>query len=321
MGVMTVLSPFVAMTSVIEGTRILYSFLDVAFSILLGIPFVLFAAFILPKKVISKEKPKLALKWRERLKANQSLRKWVVPELITGNPVAWKDFHYWHGGARATWLKFGLSLGGIMLIVLLVNLKVGTSVSNTMEAMFITLCIYSFGVLGLGSISHFGMIFHRERKSQALEILLTTSLTDEEIVMGKIRAVFLSLMPWLISSVICLVVMMLVNADKRDFWKPFTYGCLEGGVMWFGLSALSMWISLRYRKNQALPVCLVILLLWHTLGRAMMMPIMLLGPRASSGGGSLVFFDVAVFSIVGIVALGKVFSKFRTLALVEVDRV
>lgn len=316
---MSVISPFVAMTSAIEGTRILYSFLDVAFCVLIGLPFVLIAAFILPKKVISKERPKLALRWRERMKANKSLRKWVVPELITGNPVAWKDFHYWHGGGRATGLKFGISLSVILLIVLLVNLKLESSLKTIFESWFITVCIYSFGIFSLGSISHFGMMFHRERKSQALEILLTTSMTDEEIVLGKIRAVFLSLMPWLISSVVCLVTLMLRYGDKSEFWEAFTYGFLEWGAMWFGLSAVAMWVSLRYRKNQAMPVCIVIFMLWNTLGRAMISPFLMWG-----GGrgvvGSLVCMDVAVFSIGGIVALVNVFSKFRSLALVDANR-
>jgi ABC-type transport system involved in multi-copper enzyme maturation permease subunit len=317
--VMSAISPFAAMANAVNGRHILGGVLDFAFCVLVGIPFALLSAVILPRKVISKEKPELAVRWRDRMKSSAIMRKWVIPDTITGNPVAWKDFHFWHGGARATWFKFGGSAIGVLLIVGLVGWKVGSRWSEIGQSLFITMCIFSFGVFALGSVSNAGMAFNRERKSRAMDILLTTSLSDREIVMGKIKAVALSLLPWIISSVVCFFALIFVYGWERGFWTGFTYVVMESVSMWFGMTSLALWTSLRYRKNMAFPVCVAVFMLWNTLGRGMMVSMVAMS-GAHSMMDMMVVMDGVVFGVIGVWSLFNVFGRFREIALRDFDR-
>ena len=309
---MCIISPFVAMGSLARGRLLVHGLANAGVSVVLGAGFVLLAGVLLPGRVLSRERPPIAQKIRQRLKADRRSRKWVIPARISGNPVTWKDFTYGHGGRRATWLKFAVSTVVIGLIPLIVCMRVSSAdQEETFNAVVYTLLMFSAAVFALGSVSHCGMAFNGEKKSRAMEILLTTTLTDGEIIIGKTRAVLLSLLPWLICMLVCALLVVLIHGDEKHFWEGASAVGFEYLSMWFGYSCLALWISLRYRKNLAFPICILVFLLWNTLGRAMIFSLI----DHFSSMTQVVLMDVLIHLGMGLIFLAFLCASFRRLAL------
>jgi ABC-type transport system involved in multi-copper enzyme maturation permease subunit len=313
---MSVISPFVAMGNLVYGRMLATGLLNCCLSVSLGLAFLWSAHAILPRRVVSKGRLPVSQRLREKMKSVRRVRKFVLPARITGNPVTWKDLHFYHGGMKATWLKFFISVGVIALIIVLIGLKVERmSAKDMWETMLFVVLMFCAAVFGLGSLSHFGMTFNREKKSRAMEILLTTSLSDGEIVLGKMKAALLSLLPWLVGTVFFAVIVTAKFSHEHDFRNVASAITAEYMSMWFGYSCLAFWLSLRYKKNIAFGVCVLLFLMWNTFGRFMMLSSFL----SNAEEMTIVALDVAVHMVLGVVCLSRVFRSLRRLALLDTD--
>lgn len=314
-GLLTVISPWVALVDLIYGRRTLYSLLNGGISLLGGLVLFCGACAALPGSVFSREREPLARRVKERLKRRRMLGRCVRPPPIVGNPVAWKDFNFWHGGRALTWLKFALAviLTSALLLYGFYKANTGTieadDLINALTVMLFWLCA---AVVGLGAVSHCGMAFNRERRDGAMEPLLTTVLSDGEIVGGKVLAVLRSLSPWIVGAGIAGAVMLARfggELGSSEALEVLAAMSAEYFSMLFGYSALALWLSMRMRRNAALPVCFLIFLLWNMIGRNM-----LLYAFSYRNMFWVVLIDVAVHTGLGIGALILVFAGLRTAA-------
>lgn len=310
---MCAISPFAAMRYLIRGRYLLYGLLNCAVLVIVGLPLLWLASIILPRRVVSREKPSLYGTIKEKMKSRRGIRKWVVPSGISGNPVAWKDFQFWHGGARSTVLKFLVSTVLVALIVVIAMLKTGPyNRGEIPRTTLFVVFVFSVAIFWMGCVSHLGMCFNKERKGRALEILLSTGLSDREIILGKIWGAMLSVMPWLICSAVCGILIAARFGDEKHFGEGAVAFLAEASSLWFGYSALALWLSLRYRKNVAFGVCILLVMLWNTIGRMILYTLL---ESLISDGSDIVMLDFMVHTVLGTVCLLLVFTRFRSTAL------
>lgn len=316
MELLSAVSPFVAMGSTVGGSAARWGCLNCCVSLGLGLPLIGLACLILPRRIVSREGAPLRARVKERLKAFRGARRWVVPASIRGNPVQWKDLHFWHGGTRAIWLKFLVSTVCLLAILLAVLLKVGdTSGEDLCVTVVTTLFVYSLAIFGFGSFSSFGMTFHKERRAHALELLLTTSLSRGSILRGKIGAAVSAVFPWLACAGVCAVGLCWIHGYDSDFWEVAFWVSAEYASMWFGYCALALYISLRFTRNAAFGVCVLFFLLWNTLGRMMIAG--LAESMMNVEFEEILMLDIGVHMGLGLLCLGRSFGRFRECALAD----
>ncbi len=310
--IMTVISPFVAMGQLNYGNMIPYAALNALLSLALGSLCVVLANVILPHRVVSKERRSLMEATREKMRHNHKVRKWIIPPRIVGtNPVVWKDLNYYHGGMRSTLTKFIVSFSIVMVIAFLIGNHLNPHrPRDTFKLILSFEFAFCLAVFALGSISHFGMAFNRERRSRTLEVLLTSGLTDGEIVKGKIIAVLKSLSPWLICLLVCSLIMLVTFDLEYFFGEILLVFVLELVSTWFAYSAIALWMSLKFKRAIAFPTCILMFLLWNSFGRMITTSIMLVGADYKM----VVAVDVIVHLIVGVTLLTKTRTSLRSIA-------
>jgi len=200
------------------------------------------------------------------------------------------------------------------------------SAKDIATTMLMTLLVISCAVVVVGSVSSLGMTFTREKKSRALEMLLTTDLSDREIIGGKVAAAFLSLLPWAIGAAALGLGLLVMYGGEPFLWDIDAWGIIlmvlvEILVMWFGYACLALWISLRHKKNVALGICILVWMGWNTFGRGLIMAVTFGVVGMGSRGMAflipvlVVGADVLFHGTLGAVCLASVFSSFRRVAL------
>jgi len=308
-------SPFWAMGTLIQGMSVAPVLLNVAANVALGIPLLWLAQALVPRMVAEKDSVPAGVKVKGILSSFRRLRPWVTPPPILGNPVTWKDLQYFYGGMRATWLKCILFNAGIISIVLMIAYFMRRSISLSEAATSLIASVFFCSALLalLGSMNSFGMMFTRERKSKALEMLLTTDLTDREIILGKVGAALLSVMPWAVTAAVTGVILLFEFGINRAFWQGLAAVLVEGAAMWFAFSSLSIWLSIRYKKNIAMGVCILVWMLWNSIGR---LPLVFLA--MALGPWVLFVMDIMIHVAFGCFFLWRTFATFRKLALQDV---
>lgn len=319
-------SPFAGMGSLIAGVPPAPVLINSIVALALSLPLLFAAHRILPRRITTTDAPPLLERIRDRLRGIPNARRWVVPEAITGNPVAWKDLHYLHGGRRGSWMKYAISTAIIVGILFFFWRAAKGDLDDLGWMLLISLLIYSALVFLFGSVNGFGQCFLRERRNRSMELLLTTDLTDEEIIAGKAMAVVRSLFPWLATGLLCTVILCVaVTTTSRtrvvnDFWMAVPGFVIKYVTTWFGYSALAMWISLRYQKSMAMAVGFTVACLWHSMALPMVVLVVSKLDVFSYADGTLavyllVLFDASVSVGMGLLFLSWIRHSFRALAL------
>ena len=259
---------------------------------------------------------------------------------VRGNPVAWRELHIVYTGLRTTWILYVLLVSLCFLVMLLIKLKVGHDWElgdMAKTAVVVVFCLSAL-VLGLLSVARFGAAFNKEKRQRTLGILLTTDLTDVEIIRGKVWGVMRSLTPWLVSTVVTAVAIFAYAANTvYDDYQKYPYAeevkalfiipsilAIEYLAKWICFSSLALWLSLRCKRNVAFAVCVVAVVLWHTIGWTLQgMLLALLSQVFSVGSFNEFLFMVAVWVTIDVViaagitvgSLWALFTSFRTSAL------
>lgn len=324
----SMISPFLAMTNLSEGSNISGGFLSLTASVLLALPLLWISKSVVLRLVTEKEKEASQVASQEGISLAKGERKirfsfwwrkarpWVTPPPIIGNPILWKDYQFFYNGKWATWIKCGVFLGSVSTICLGIfyAMREDLHLDDMVVGLLITLFFCSALGLGLISVNNFGLMFNRERKSRAIEVLLTTDLTDQEIIWGKVGAALLAVLPWGLMAAISGVGLILRFITEASFWVAVPVFVSEAIAMWFGFSCLAMWLSLRYKKSIAMGVCILVWIGWNTIGRilmsmGMMFSLIFMGPFA------FLAMDLIFHIGMGVLFLLLVIQSFRSMAL------
>jgi hypothetical protein len=98
---------------------------------------------------------------------------------------------------------------------------------------------------------------------------------------------------------------MVIQSDSffiSDFLEIFFYLALEYTGIWFGFSCLALFLSLRCKRNSAFGICVLVFLLWNTIGKALFI-------EAREG---IFFIDFIAYIMMGGLCLGGVHGSLRT---------
>lgn len=312
---MGLVSPFVAMGFLIGGRGVPAILWNPLLLAALSVPLLLLTGMLLRERALRDESAGLGERLRQRMKRAGLGRMWFALPPIDGNPVAWKDYHYWYGGTKGTWLKFALciaAVGASLWIGYALSGHYGNRMSrdDVARAALIAMSLTCLAMVALAGIGHCAAAFSKERESRTMEALLVTDLPAGDIVWGKIRAVVLSIRPALIGLAACGLWLVALFGHEEEFWKVLVALCVESGSMLFGYGALALWLSLRCRANVAFAVCALVALLWNTLGRLMMVGTVIHGDMLP-----MVVVDAAAHIVMGSVCLSALYSSFREDAL------
>lgn len=123
------------------------------------------------------------------------------------NPVLWKDLYIGYGGEQRAWRSF--LLGGLVVWLLatlgyvLYSLLQGRGRADEW-LLLLAGSLAAFSALGLlvGVVGRAARALGSERRQRTLDLLLSSDLTEEQIISGKTVALALAGLPWLIGLAI-----------------------------------------------------------------------------------------------------------------------
>ncbi len=108
----------------------------------------------------------------------------------TGDAIAWRDFHFFHGGMRVVWIKSAVYLAGAIYLAFEFTWSWFGH-----EFYFVMLFCLALGFIGLESAFAASRIYRIERKEKTLSSLLILPRDLEDVIRSKRRAVVRSLCP------------------------------------------------------------------------------------------------------------------------------
>ncbi|MCG3136496.1 MAG: hypothetical protein HJJLKODD_00330 [Phycisphaerae bacterium] len=128
------------------------------------------------------------------------------PHRVWANPVAWREANTRASAAAASWMRWGMMGGGLLIsIVLLFYLINGTPINwdgnlvpfgpDQARRILTYLVMVEFVLIVLVAINASATSMTKERESNSMDILLTTPLTSKYIIWGKLRGLISFTMP------------------------------------------------------------------------------------------------------------------------------
>lgn len=212
------------------------------------------------------------------------------------NILLWREFYIIYGGFTKAWQRFAI-------VFLLCLAFLGFGLIN-LPAMKV-LEVINYGVAAMAGLSLvvFAVLFttsaarmlQRERQAGTLDILLCTSLPEDSIVDAKLGAIYLALLPWLLTALFG-GLWLFVHALDWDGRLPAVLLVLYSLATWYVYSGLVLYLGTRLSRYVEV-LSLVLLVLWLTVGQALLT---VLGAYLFFIGG---LFGPAIF-ILGPIACG-----------------
>lgn len=178
------------------------------------------------------------------------------PRRASGDAIAWRDFHFFHGGTRAVWIKSVLYLLGAAWLL---AETMGSSIRS-----YPILYVWALVVIGIESAFAASRIYRIERKDRTLSSLVILPRTLDEVIRAKRRAVVRSLAPALTALGISAVVAIpgvLSDVSSPEFavlvffWMPQAAAFIIA-QFYFNLRLVA-WFSLRMKWG-GLPTALAL---------------------------------------------------------------
>jgi ABC-type transport system involved in multi-copper enzyme maturation permease subunit len=321
-------SPIHALRDMTNAINMHHSLYNCLYNMLLGLPFLIATYILLPKKAISKEKLSIKQTLIEKMREHARLKNLIRRPKLKGNPVAWRELTFTYGGGqnRASRM-FVMILGGLTLVLMGVLLATGYD-RNMAQGLAMNFGILCLTIFILSTVTQASGAFYGDRTNRTLEVLLTTSLSERDIVIGKGLAIYKASLPWMIGTLSGAAMWFLATLPDVYAWIVWIVLAALLSV-WFSFCSMAMWLSIKFKRAAALTISVVVFIAWSVFGQAVLVPIALIamvgGAGASSFGGEevgvVVGTAIAALLYVGLhVGLGAVFILLltRTLRLVAI---
>lgn len=204
----------------------------------------------------------LLQQWRDDLRATKTFRKLMIRPDIAGNPVAWQDLHLIHGGQRASWLKllFGTTL--LTVIVLGFGAMAGLSITEAWQKVWVFVSLFFGAVLAAGTIWSSNACFLREKRHGALEVLLTSDLRIDELLLGKLIGILVAYSPYGICLFISLAGGLATSSNPTDQFNLFLVAIQLLAVL-YTCCSVSIYLALRSpQRGNLAPLLIAYCALW-----------------------------------------------------------
>jgi hypothetical protein len=214
---------------------------------------------------------------------------------VAGNPVAWKE-KVSAMKPRTVWFALCL-IQAVLLGVYLAVAGYFTGRPLPRSAVTDVLTVILCGYGGFFAADLFGSAarsFARERRQGTLDLLVLSTLTDAEIILGKLWGALRPRLPWLVG---CVIVLALVLGRVDPLAAPY-FGSPPAVVagflsLLFAFACVALYASLCLRGAFALGVTGVAVLLWHVMAR----------PYAG--------YAVVLHLVIAYVFLAKLFNRLK----------
>jgi ABC-type transport system involved in multi-copper enzyme maturation permease subunit len=196
---------------------------------------------------------------------------------IEGNPIVWLDLHLLYGGRRTGWLKVSFFSLLLTAIILTCCSFLDLPTAEAWRKVWLFLSIFYAVAWTGGTLSACSHAFDREKKHRAADMLLTSDLTNEELLYGKLVGIVTAYSPYLLCLTGCLCTAFIVLEDGHDHFSLLLL-MLELATVWFACASASLYVSLRLRSaRNATLVFVSYVLIWALIA----MPFPGAGPEAT----------------------------------------
>ncbi|MFT5472037.1 MAG: ABC-type Na+ efflux pump permease subunit, partial [Candidatus Promineifilaceae bacterium] len=196
--VLPIVSPFIALNHVGDGSRLSSGYWNCGFNLLLGLPFVFAAMRALPREFDPKPNPLLAWMQRSRTRAGHAPNRASVA-FNTRNPVLTKDVHCVCRGHRREWVVASTITAVIIAVVSVTTAWINVAtLSEALAAAGIGAAVVCAFTSGIFAIIRSARSFNSEKEDRTLELLVMSDLTERQIIWGKLGAIAVSVLPWLV---------------------------------------------------------------------------------------------------------------------------
>ena len=291
--ILPAVSPFRALDLVVSGKSMAPAAWNCLFNLALGLPFLALACRLVPRLAFDDAKDRPSARRLSRRSAP-----------LRGGPVAWRE-GVSSMRPRTAWLFCILTVTGGMIGAAL--LRGSRFLGIPRDIGIVPLSLYSAwavsaGVSAIWITTACATSFGTEKRSRALELLALTSLSESEIVLGKLWAPFKACLPWLVA--LCLAVGLLAVTSEVNPGHGFLAITVTVSAV-FGPACLALYLSLRYARFIAIGLTALICIPW------------MLGASASAvSAGGAAFFILANLAL-AYVALGKLMHRLRQVSAGE----
>lgn len=209
------------------------------------------------------------------VKFNKSLRKMlpttkkanrgkVIGRQITGNPIAWRDFHMIHGGTVGTIKKIVfLIIVGVLIATSFYGSSLAHLAQGVLSSLGIPMLLFLMTLINSGVRS-----FSKEMGAKSWQILLTTRLSNKEIVYGKMLGAFRSAQVFLIVYLIIAMcyILLIYSSFSINFGEVVVFASY---VLWFisytlNLFCCALFCSFYYKNyRRASNYFVLYVIIWH----------------------------------------------------------
>ncbi len=202
----------------------------------------------------------------------------------TGNPILWKDLYIHYGGEQKGWrLVFIQSVIVLIFAVFasiafsLLSQRQNQTAYSPAKILLIIVCIlniffsitYFYRVISLSS-----RCCQMEKEWDTLELLFITDLSGYSILMGKLHAVTLHLLPWLIATIVssCLFAVLFTIQSESLYASGLVIVPMNLFCMLYAYSFFVIYWSLK-SKTFTPARAMVCFILWYVLGNIVFLAI------------------------------------------------
>jgi ABC-type transport system involved in multi-copper enzyme maturation permease subunit len=331
-----VISPFLAMQAVTRGVDLAAGGRSLLFSLALGLLFLWPAQRLLPRDVLREGREPFFRSIRTRLGLVSRRRRQAAPALPASvNPVAWRDGHFRYGGPARAWAFCGLvAMPAVAAVAALIAWLAKSGAEDAVVPTLGTMGGLAAAAFALLAVVRSARAFNSEKAERTLELLLASDLSEKEIIRGKIRAIVLSVLPWLCCAAACGLLAIWIGSGGHRHRDPLLLGI---GFFAFGLSnvcafsSVALFMSLRFRTPAVLGFSFLGFLGWSWFVKSFMamvamIPMAMLQsmrPHSTSADSGILYgalmFLAQIVPDIGLAALflGLLHVNFRAGALRE----
>lgn len=262
-------SCFAAVHSSLEGLDFSHCYYNFAAQCISSAVLVILAIRFLPFMYLLRNKVGMEVKFNKSLRnilpaTKKAKRGKAIGHQITGNPIAWRDFHMLHGGTIGTIKKIVfLVIVGFLIATLFYGSSLAHLAQGVLSSLGIPMLLFLMTLINSGLRS-----FSKEMGEKSWQILLTTRLSNKEIVYGKMLGAFRSaqvfLIVYLVIATCC--ILLIYSSVSINFGE---LAVLASYILWFisyafNLFCCALFCSFYYKNyRRASNYFVLYFIIWH----------------------------------------------------------
>ncbi len=257
-----VVSPLQAALAVAAGTSGPHLELHVATMLAATLAALFLARLLLPRSLVYLRRPGIVARLGDDLRSTQTMQRLTMKPDIQGNPLGWLDLYSAFGGYRLGILKMLFFSVVLAAMILLFSSIAALDLRDAALMVWRFLTLFYCSVIVAGTVSRCSMAFSREQHSGAMDILMTSDLSNRELLEGKAIGILMAYMPYLVALAACLMTAVtFLDTIEKQINLLLTTVELVG--VWFACCSTAFFLSVKYgHSNSITGACILYFMIW-----------------------------------------------------------